>query len=299
MKVIIIGGCGYIGSAVVPHLKQRGFNVDTLDLELFGNPVNPENIKQDYRKIEQHFLQQYSHIIVLAAHSSVPMSQASPRAALENNVVGFFSLLEKVGPEQKVIYASSSSVYSGTGARSVDEHWSEFHPDNIYDLTKYAADAIATFSKKYFFGLRLGTVCGAASNLRTELILNSMTLSAIENGFLTVRNPNVHRPILGIQDLCRALEAILRNSNTHPGFYNLASFNTTVYDAAVTIAQLTGAKIHLDSDTHTYDFSINTKKFQDVFGFSFKETTESIVKSLLDQHRTTGMKARKSYGTLL
>ena len=44
-SVLLIGGCGYIGSRLYRHLKGKGFAVDTLDLEWRGNFVNPDNIK--------------------------------------------------------------------------------------------------------------------------------------------------------------------------------------------------------------------------------------------------------------
>jgi len=37
MKILIAGGAGYIGSALIPKLQERGYTVDVIDLLWFGN----------------------------------------------------------------------------------------------------------------------------------------------------------------------------------------------------------------------------------------------------------------------
>lgn len=292
-KVLIIGGCGYVGSELWRFLAERAIQVETVDLELFGNNTDPENIRADYDELSQGFLAGYAAVILLAAHSSVPMAKADPNGALENNLLKFHRLLDKLRG-QRFIYASSSSIYSGSGRSAVDEEWQNFRAINVYDLTKFAGDALASFSDTTFFGLRFGTVCGASPNLRTELMINSMVLSALEQGQIVVQNPLVHRPILGIRDLCRAVEALLRHPDPPRGVYNLASFNTTVSEVARAVQEATGAAIVRNPDCPTYDFSISAKKFEETFAFRFRETPLSIVEGLLTQHRMTGLRVRKT-----
>ena len=287
-----MGGCGYIGSALFQYLCAKGIKVDTVDSELFGNNSNPNNIKMDFDKLTKENLSQYSTVVLLAAHSSVPMAAAFPADALENNLVKFQRLLDKLD-KQTFIYASSSSVYSGSGSLAVNEDWQNFKPNTVYDLTKYANDALASFTNLNYYGLRFGTVCGASPNLRTELMLNSMFVKAMQHGQIFVQNKNIHRPILGIQDLCRSLELIIRCSGkAERGVYNLASFNTTVLQIAQAVQEITGAEIVFGLDTPTYDFSLSTKKFEKTFGYQFKETPFSIVSQLKEQRETMGLFVR-------
>src|SRR5438445_737177 len=74
------------------------------------------------------------------------------------------------------------------------------------------------------YALRFGTVCGPSPNIRPELLLNSLVLSALTTGQIQVANRQVHRPLLGIGDLCRALKTIVTRP-VPPGCYNLASTN--------------------------------------------------------------------------
>ena len=49
-KILVTGGCGYIGSAIYNNLKDK-YIVDTVDLEWFGNYTNPNNIKKDFDEL--------------------------------------------------------------------------------------------------------------------------------------------------------------------------------------------------------------------------------------------------------
>ena len=49
MKILIAGGAGYIGSALIPRLQERGYTIDVIDLLWFGNflSANVKVIKKD------------------------------------------------------------------------------------------------------------------------------------------------------------------------------------------------------------------------------------------------------------
>ncbi len=279
MRVLLLGGCGYIGSALSGHLRRSGIAVDTVDLEWFGNPANPDNRRRDYRGLTVDELEPYAAVILLAAHSSVAMANRDVGAAFANNLVGFQELTTKLRRNQRFIYASSSSVYSGSGATVVDETWSRFNVSNMYDLSKYSADGLAGISGLDYYGLRFGTVNGASPNLRTDLMINRMVMTAAAEGRIELFNPGIHRPILGLADLCRAVQAILLGP-PRPGIYNLASFTTTVGAVADAVAACLGVDIRRGQDGAAYDFSMTATKFAAAYDFTFVETVDSVVDSL-------------------
>lgn len=290
-SILIIGGCGYIGSEVYNHLQKRGYAVDTVDLELYGNTINTANERKHYRDLTKDELSKYDAIIHLAAHSSVQVAVEDPRGAFQNNLIDFYDLLDKVG-DTRLIYASSSSVYTGTGGERTSEESKQFNVENMYDLTKYAADQFAAISGKNYYALRFGTVNGSSANLRLDLMINRMVWTALQEGKIKVNNPQCYRPLLGIKDLCRAIEAIL-TGNGKPGVYNVASFNSTVLDIAQAVGRIMDVPIEQLPDSPTYDFSMDTGKFERTFGFTFTDTIDSIVEDLLQQHRTTGLEVRR------
>ena len=283
MSVLLIGGTGYIGSAVFRHLSAAGLTVDTVDLELRGNRVNGRNFRADFQHLTASFLANYPTIILLAAHSNVQQALRDPYGAFDNNLVSFKSLLAKL-QDQKLIYASSSSIYTGVGGQVVDENWQTFNFMNMYDFSKYACDAVSRLLYRNFYALRFGTVNGPSENLRLDLMINRMVWSGLTRGKVQMANPQVRRPILGIGDLCRTVEAIVAAPD-NPGIYNVASFNTTVREAAETVAEVIGCPIEDLPPSPTYDFSMEVNKVREVFGVNPQQTLHSLIRDLIDYHR--------------
>ena len=282
MKITIIGGCGYIGSKLFLYLKDRHV-VNTIDTEWFGNTVNPNNLCIDYTLTDKCVHQDCDVIILLAGHSSVPMCINNRMESFKNNVQNFVQLLGRIeGTKTKLIYASSSSIYGDTKNRSVNEEWRPLGPKNYYDLQKQEIDFYASLSDVEFYGLRLGTVNGWSPNLRVDIMLNQMYRSAVAEEHICVFNKEIFRPILGIEDLCRAVDVII-DGGDHRGIYNLASFNTSVKQLSERLsATFRNVEIIDKGNTPSYNFSIDTSKFQDTYNFKFTESVESIVQSLKD-----------------
>ncbi len=288
METLIIGGCGYTGSRLFESLSAH--ETDTVDLEWFGNAISPRNYKMDFRYLDKTMLGKYKTIVLVAGHSSVGMCQSDRKSSFANNVSNFIDLLDKLS-SQKFIYISSSSVYcSGVNNKEDD---STYVPQNYYDLTKKIIDYYAILSKVEYYGLRLGTVCGPSKNLRTDLMINKMYEDAKATGAITVYNPEISRPILGINDLCRAIAAIME-SEPKPGIYNLASCTSTVGEIAKAVSAETGATIHVFQGNTSYDFSIDTTKFKNAFNFEFKDDVAKIIADLkaADPHCIKGGRER-------
>jgi nucleoside-diphosphate-sugar epimerase len=283
MKVLIIGGCGYIGSRLYLHLKEKGMKVATLDLEWFGNHVNTYNFKIDFGKEKNPswYLHERDAVVLLAGHSSVPMCKDDMMSSFKNNVFNFIKLLDSINPRTKFIYASSSSVYGNTHDIEAPEDWERYDPKTYYDLQKQEIDYYARLSNTEYYGLRFGTVNGWSPNLRTDIMLNKMYESAIAEGKVHVFNKHIYRPILGIEDLCRAIEAVIKGPDRR-GIYNLASFNASVEEIANAIKKALNEEIEIVDKgiAQTYNFSISTSKFKSTYNFEFVESVNSIVHSL-------------------
>lgn len=302
-NLLIIGGCGYAGSALFQYLS-KSYNVDTLDLEWFGNYCNPDNFKKDFSTVDSSFLSKYDSVILLAGHSSVKMCEDVAQSVVKNNVLNFCSLISKISKDQKFIYASSSSVYGDTKSRTVDEEYNDFCPNNYYDLSKYEIDSYAKLSQINYFGLRFGTINGTSVNFRSDVMINAMTFNAITDGEVFCFNPDVNRPILGMSDLCRCIEVIINSGGEHnKGIYNLASFNTSAETIAKAVANTTNANLkilkeppklatNLKLQSNAYDFLIDTSKFQKVFEFTFSDTPSSITESIVKNFKNINKEGR-------
>lgn len=304
MKILIIGGTGYVGTSLYLHLKSLGYSVDTLDIEWYGNLVNPKNIKKDFSDLSKDEVQSYDFVILLAGHSSVKMCENVPMSAFRNNVNNFVSLLEKISDNQTLIYASSSSVYGNYKNRLAKETDKDITPINSYDFSKYEIDFYAQYSEKKTIGLRFGSVSGASPNFRNDIMINSMVYNGLLNGKIYCFNPEVHRPILGLADLIRCVQAILSSKDpARSKIYNLTSFNSTSLEIAESVSNLLKCDLEVVNSlpenvtnvklqTNAYDFCIDTSLFSQEFNFKFQETTESIVESIMKNFKNMNFLGR-------
>ena len=294
-KVLILGGNGYIGSRLRQVLRLNHF-VNTNDICWFNHDEISD--RRDYQKLTREELAEFEVVVVLAGHSSVPSCNGSLPGPWLNNVTNFTNLLDKLTIDQLVIYASSASVYgnSAPGERHKETN-KIFVPVNNYDVTKYALDQQATIANlvgKKVIGLRFGTVNGWAPNLRVDVMINSMYHSVQNGTGIQVMNKQISRAMLGIEDLCRAVNRCIEQPV--PGIYNLASFNATVGEIAEAVSRKLGAEIvDRGATVNAYDFALDTRLFEQTFDFTFTATPATIVDSLIESYEQSTPQWRDKY----
>lgn len=278
MKVLIIGGEGYIGTYLHKHLITQG-----IEVEVYGNR------RLDYNNLGREYLSRFSHIVLLAGHSSVQCCNGPLESPWKNNVRNFRNLVDKTDNRQTIIYASSASVY---GAKDVKRLYSEDEISidfvNNYDLTKVSLDLLAMkfmSEGRRLVGLRFGTVNGNSPIIRRDLMINSMVYSAITEGCITISNKHIKRPILSVRDLSRAVESIIK-TNTHSHIFNLASFNSTVEDICKIVNEYTKVEIIDKGNTAgSYNFAIDNSKFRVLNNFTYEDNIHSVVESVIDCYK--------------
>ena len=313
-KTLIIGGCGYIGSRLFNYLKQKQYEVVSLDLELFGNP-NIQNTKENYKDLTKEDIARFDNVILLAGHSSVKMCESNMIGCFRNNVQYFVELLSKISKNQKFIYASSSSVYGNVNRNIVTEECQEYVAGSFYDLSKAEIDHyVKIFDEVNYYGLRFGTVNGFSPNTRNDVMINAMVSSAISNKEVKVFNPMIRRPILYINDLCRAVETIILEGNhSNRGLYNLASFNSTadiigrktseVFDdvklSVIEREPTPEENINKKLNSKVYDFAISSDKFISTFNFKFEGTIKDIAIELKENLNRAFLLGGRNKGNII
>jgi nucleoside-diphosphate-sugar epimerase len=283
MKILIIGGEGYIGTYLNNYLISQG-----LDVQTFGNR------KLDYNILGREYLSRFSHIVLLAGHSSVQCCLGPLDSPWKNNVRNFKNLVVKTDNRQTIIYASSASVY---GANDVQRLYTEDEISvdfvNNYDLTKVSLDLLAMkyiSEGRKIVGLRFGTVNGNSPVIRRDLMINSMVYSAITEGYITITNKHIKRPILSVRDLSRAVQSIIIN-NTHSNIFNLATFNSTVEEISKIVNEYTKVDIIDKGNTSgTYNFAIKNTKFKVLNKFTYEDNIHSVVESVIDCYKNRNPK---------
>lgn len=233
MKVLLVGGAGYIGTALCEHLKTQGFNdISVLDTFWFGDNLPPEvsGINKNVKDTTENDYRGYDTVVYFAGLSNDPMSEFMPmQCFIDNGAMPAYvaSLCKKVGVPH-FIYASTCSVYgwSPDGRKLPDDPVKVNYP---YGLSKYQGEAgVMALAGEFFTvtAIRMGTVCGYSPRMRFDLILNVLYKNIVANKKFTLSNPSIHRPILGIKDAVRTYEQFICYPES--GIFNAVSFNATL-----------------------------------------------------------------------
>jgi nucleoside-diphosphate-sugar epimerase len=293
MRILIAGGAGYIGSALIPHLLDRGYEIDVVDLFWFGNnlPSNVGVLEKDIFDLQVEDVSGYDQVIFLAGLSNDPMADFAPAKNFIFNASApaYLAYIAKKAGIGRYIYASSCSVYGYTENQLFDEDGpvSSSYP---YGISKLQGEsAVMQMADKDFsvIALRQGTVSGYSPRMRFDLIVNTMFKCAMKEGVIHVNNPAIWRPFLSIADAVMAYtRAIEANESLH-GIYNVASGNHTVGEIAdlvkLTVEEEFGRRIALDikhnKDVRNYKVSI--ERANTILSFHPHQSVKSIVLNLI------------------
>jgi len=159
-KILVTGGCGYIGSHTIVDLVNNGHEVISIDNlsrgyeelnagvnAILGRPV--KNYKIDLCNIEDLVAvfeenPDIEGIIHFAAFKSVPESVEKPLIYFRNNLTSLLNILQcaKVYSVKHFVFSSSCSVYGNTTSLPVTEEVPFQEAESPYARTKQMGEAI-------------------------------------------------------------------------------------------------------------------------------------------------------------
>ncbi|MBC7128178.1 MAG: NAD-dependent epimerase/dehydratase family protein [Thermoplasmatales archaeon] len=153
MKVLVTGGAGFIGSHLVEHLLERGYEVRCVDnfssgkIEFIEKNIKEiELIKGDLlsKRVAINAVKDCEIVFHLAANPDVRAGEKNTKSIFENNVIATYNLLEGMRKEgvKKIIFTSSSAVYGDAEKIPTPEDYSPLIPISIYGATKLACEAM-------------------------------------------------------------------------------------------------------------------------------------------------------------
>ncbi|WP_276503924.1 NAD-dependent epimerase/dehydratase family protein [Terrimonas pollutisoli] len=277
MKILIAGGAGYVGSALIPKLLERGYAVDVIDLLWFGNflPAEVKIFQKDIFELQEEELKSYDQVMFLAGLSNDPMAEFSPAKNFIYNASSpsYLAYIAKKAGVRKFIYASSCSVYGYT----VNELYDETAPaisNYPYGISKLQGEeGVLGMADKDFSVIcfRKGTVSGYSPRMRLDLIVNTMFKTSVSSGEIVVNNPSIWRPILSIEDAISGYVRAIESSEGISGVFNLSSGNYTVGEVADLVKESVEKKLGKS-------VRLNIKNIKDFR--NYKVTTDKAVTTL-------------------
>ena len=263
MKILILGGCGYIGTRLTNDLLKKNIKVVVYDTQWFGNFLKPNKnlkvIKGDVRSIDNKIFKGITSVVHLANIANDPSVDLSPVLSWEVNVLSLLDILNKFKKNnvKHFIYSSSGSVYGIKKEKHVVEEL-DLIPISTYNKTKMIAERILLSFKDslLFHSIRPATVCGYSPRMRFDVSVNNLTIQALQNKKINVFGGKQIRPNVNIADISRIFQHfIFKGKKIKSGFYNAGFENLSILKIAKIIQNLTGSKITVtknDNDPRSY-----------------------------------------------
>ncbi len=253
-KILVTGCAGFIGFHTCRKIsKYKNFilvgidnmnNYYDVDLKKERLKILKKECKNFYffkiditsqKKLKNLFTKyKFDVVINLAAQAGVRHSVDFPRTYLENNILGFFNLID-LSRHFKIshfIYASTSSVYGDAKKFPVKEEHNTDRPMSFYAATKKSNELISySYSNIYNLrttGLRFFTVYGTYG--RPDMALFNFTNSILKNKKINLFNKGNHyRDFTHIDDVVESIFRLISKPSTEKvpyQIFNVASDNT-------------------------------------------------------------------------
>jgi len=234
MRILVTGGCGFIGSNFVRYILKGYPNYSILNVDKLTYAGNLENLADltfspRYRfirtdiaeapQMEAIIKEGVDAIVNFAAESHVDRSIEDPGAFMRTNVFGTFVLLEavrKVFPKQKIriVHISTDEVYGSLGESGAFTEETPLAPNSPYSASKTAADM---FVRAYYHTYGLPASITRCSNNYgpyqfPEKLIPLLISNAIEDKELPIYGDGMNvRDWIYVEDHCRALDTVLHH----------------------------------------------------------------------------------------
>ena len=243
MKILITGGCGFVGSNLAIFFKNNkiGTLINSLDnLSRGGSRLNLQRLKK--KKIKNFKidiannklvkkLPRYDLIIDCCAEAAVETSKKDINKVFNTNLVGTLNILKKCTKDKsKIIFLSSSRVYSindlnklKNNKKTINEKFSTYGPKSVYGFCKYSSEHLIRefsflYNIKYIIN-RFGVISGpwqfgkqdqGVISLWVWKHLRKKKLSYIGFG----GKGNQIRDVIHISDVCKLISLQIKKINS-------------------------------------------------------------------------------------
>ena len=246
-KILITGGCGFIGTNLSLFLKKKKYSIFSLDnLSRTGSKYNLNILKQhkitnykidiaDSKKIS--LLPKFDLIIDCCAEASVEVSRKDVNRVIQTNLIGTINILNKTKKDgSNLIFLSSSRVNSIFAinkiinkkilikkpkvSKLIDEKFDTTSPKSIYGLTKHSSEM---FIEEFSYAFNLKYIIN-----RFGVIAGPLQFGKEDQGFVSLwiwshfKKKNLKyigyggygnqvRDVLHVQDLCEIIALQIKN----------------------------------------------------------------------------------------
>lgn len=265
MRILITGGCGFIGSNLVKALLEKGNEITVLDDFSSGKLSNLDIISStDLKKTKKltvisgsvldlnllYTLTMKTDIIYHLAVQCLVKCNEDPKIGHEVNATGTFNVCMAAKRfNVKVVYISTSEIYGTAQSDTMDEtHPTE--PQSIYGLTKLVGEQYVTMFNKYYNvpAVIIRPFNTYGDNHRGDqyaAVLTNFIKRTLQRKPLIIQgNGEQSRDLTYVTDIVQGIILLSKLSNGE--IVNIGSgSSTTINDLAKIVSTIAGEPLHV------------------------------------------------------
>lgn len=307
MKILIIGGLGYVGTALIAELSQPDFRHD-ITVDVLDRNADPRLLSVVRDQFDtfiaadildlgmdemSRLLKPYDFVVMLAGEVRAEQSIERPDEIWHANYHAPIAVYSSMTTEQQLIFPSTANVFGGTVPTAMpNSGWTERHvanPRYPYAETKKSVeeylDAGNGKGKPAWTVLRFGTCIGWSPGIRLNLVTNKFAMLAMTGKPLQLHGGGVNvRPYCAVQDAARAIRHAIE---ALPGnqIYHVSPGAMTIRELAETTVELTGSTSEIVDVARSIPFESYRVDSSKIIreGFKFRHDLESAILSTVER----------------
>ncbi len=312
MKILVVGGAGFIGSNFIRYILKKYRDIKVLNYDAITYSGNLDNLKDvknnkrykfirgsvaDKKKLDKVFLNfKPDYVINFAAETHVDKSiHVGSREFIDTNIIGVFNILEGIKANSKIkkyVQVSTDEVYGSLSLKSKNKFKEDtaFAPNVPYAATKASGDMLC---RAYFKTFKVPVVITHCSNnygpyQYPEKLIPFLVLRMLEGKKIPLYGDGRNvRDWIYVLDHCSALEMCLFKGVSGET-YNIGSDNekNNLEIANLILKYFNRDKTWLefvsDRPGHDRRYAINSSKIEKELGWKSKYKFEKAFKETID-----------------
>ena len=292
MKILLTGGCGYIGTMLTRALLEDGHEVIVVDAQWFGNHLLPHTslqvLKLDTRDVDLIPLRGVDSVVHLANIANDPGVELNPTLSWEVNVLATQQLADRAvrAGVKQFLFASSGSVYGIKDEPQVTEELT-LVPITAYNKTKMVAERVVLSyaDRMQVHCIRPATVCGYSPRMRFDVSVNMLTWQALKNRKITVFGGTQTRPNIHIDDMVDVYRHFLARPQLPSGCYNAGFENISILDIAERVSRAIPTDIVVSESNDPRSYRQNSDKLL-ASGFKPRRAVDDAIRDITERFQS-------------
>jgi len=314
-NILLVGGTGYIGTVLYTSLIKKGYNVRSIDNQIYGKNVFNKNFKINYNKEKNFYnlksiendLKNTDYVIFLAGLVGDPITAKYPKKSNLTNDKGTIKFLKflKKFEIKKLLYISTCSNYGLSISKKKLNEKSPLKPLSLYAKSKVDIEKYLLKNKKKlgfpFNILRFSTAFGDSPRMRFDLTINQFTRDIFFNKKVMIYDPDTWRPYCHVLDFSRAIDKILSYKNNSIDFeiFNVGNDNNNYSKLAMLklIIKVMGKGSYkiLKDTKDKRNYKVDFSKIKKMLNFSTKYNLKYGIKEMVSSLKRNKTTIEKTY----